>query len=481
VLCQQASDQIRTKHHYLETVADRVQDAAFIVDDRGRIKYLNRAAKALLKGGIADYTDQYLCAIPPLNDNEQFLDKYRHALFAGKEVKFLQYFIPRRWYEVSIQPAGGNILIFFHDVTVRQIMDERFKFTHFSINKIWEAAIWIRPDGRILSANPAAGKMFGYPRDELVSMSFPDFIKYIPQGGWQDFWNLVKKNESMIFESAVSRSDGNTRPTEISANYVRFHDLERMVLIIRDISERKQYEQALIKSHAQAETAKEQAELYLDLMGHDINNMNQIGIGFLELALEIIDMDESQRELLEKPLQTLEKSSRLIQNVRKLQRVREGKVLVSIVCLGELLEKMKQQFNSPPGRHITINLAMETECKVIANDLLEDVFNNLIGNAVRHNDGDLIINIVVDKSSGEEKGCCIVMISDNGHGIPDQQKRMLFSRAQREKYQTSGSGLGLHLVKTLVESYGGKIRVEDRVPGDYRQGAKFVVTIPSAG
>ncbi len=383
------------------------------------------------------------------------------------------------WYEVSIQPVGSNCLIFFSDITTRHTLDERFKLTHFSVNHVRDAVIWVKPDGRILSANHAAIELLGYSRPRLVTMSFPDFAGHIPGGDWHGFWGTLTNDRAIVFESMVQRSDGDTHPAEYSANYIKYQDRELAVLIVRDISERKQAERELIKSRAQAEAAKEQAELFLDLMGHDINNMNQIALGYLELAMEAIDMDGEQRVLLEKPLQTMQKTSRLIENVRKLQRAREGTVPVSIVCLGELLEKMKQQFNSPPGRHITINLARETECKVIANDLLEDVFNNIIGNAVRHNDGDLIIDIVVDKSSGEEKGCCIVMISDNGHGIPDQQKSRLFSRAQREKYQTSGSGLGLHLVKTLIESYGGKIRVEDRVPGDHTKGARFVVMIPS--
>jgi PAS domain-containing protein len=98
----------------------------------------------------------------------------------------------------------------------------------------------------------------------------------------------------------VTRRDGSTRPAEISVNYISYKKTERMVAVIRDITERKQAERALIKSRAQAEAAKAQAELCLDLMGHDINNMNQIGIGFLELAMDNPDLDAAQRELLEK-------------------------------------------------------------------------------------------------------------------------------------------------------------------------------------
>ena len=73
--------------------------------------------------------------------------------------------------------------------------------------------------------------------------------------------------------------------------------------------------------------AKSQAELYVDLMGHDINNMNQIGMGYLELALDMLSLDENGRSLLSKPMSAFENSTRLIDNVRKLQRVKSGELL----------------------------------------------------------------------------------------------------------------------------------------------------------
>ncbi len=59
-------------------------------------------------------------------------------------------------------------------------------------------------------------------------------------------------------------------------------------------------------------------------------------------------------------------------------------------------------------------------------------------------------------------------------------KARLFQRFSRGQTKAKGSGLGLYLVKTLVEHYGGDINVEDRIPGDYMKGAKFVVSIPVA-
>jgi signal transduction histidine kinase len=72
-----------------------------------------------------------------------------------------------------------------------------------------------------------------------------------------------------------------------------------------------------------------------------------------------------------------------------------------------------------------------------------------------------------------------VVVEDNGPGISDNIKSRLFTRFSRGDTKTRGRGLGLFLVKSLVEDYHGKVWVEDRVPGDYTKGARFVVMLPA--
>jgi signal transduction histidine kinase len=74
----------------------------------------------------------------------------------------------------------------------------------------------------------------------------------------------------------------------------------------------------------------------------------------------------------------------------------------------------------------------------------------------------------------------VVTIEDNGPGIPDLRKAELFSRLAPDRRPYHGGGLGLGLVKTLVDDYGGRVWVEDRVPGDHGQGCRFMVMLPVA-
>ncbi|CAJ37807.1 PAS domain-containing sensor histidine kinase [Methanocella arvoryzae] len=249
--------------------------------------------------------------------------------------------------------------------------------------------------------------------------------------------------------------------------------------VFHDITERKMIE-------AELQNARAQAELYLDLMGHDINNMNQIAMGYLELAIDIVKAGGSITEenlfLIEKPMVTLQSSSRLISNVRKVRNEQAGAYKSQIIDVGKLLREVKAEFSGITGRYVEINIAIRHSPKVRANELLKDVFVNLVGNAIKHSDPGkaLTINISAGVALSNGKPYCKVAIEDNGPGIPDDYKRQLFDLQSLDKARTNGKGLGLCLTDMLVRDFGGYLRVENRMTEDYRQGSRFIVILPVA-
>ncbi len=244
-----------------------------------------------------------------------------------------------------------------------------------------------------------------------------------------------------------------------------------------DISERKQMEEDLKAANAQA-------ELYLDLMGHDISNMHQIIMGQLELAQEILEtdckLDAVDKTLIDTSLETLDRSARLIDNVRNLQKLSHGEFRDEVVDLDCLLSNVIREFDVIVPNE-SIKLVSDGQHYVKANKLLHDVFTNLIGNAIKHSNNDIDIAIKLDNVKENGKNYYSVSIEDNGPGISDDMKAKVFNRLQRGKTEARGVGLGLYLVKTLVESFGGFVKVEDRVQGDYTKGAKFLVYLPVIG
>lgn len=247
------------------------------------------------------------------------------------------------------------------------------------------------------------------------------------------------------------------------------------VCIINDITERLNAQKELVDS-------KRQAELYVDLMAHDINNMNQIAMGFLELAENVISaegkLEARHMSLLDKPIESLNNSSKLIDNVKKLQKEKSGTLAVREMEMGEMLRGVKKQFENVPGRDITVEYRQAGDCRVMANDLLQEVFTNLTGNAIKHSQGPLNVDILLSRVEEGDKCYCKVVVEDNGPGIPDSVKARIFSCFEPGG-PPRGKGLGLYLARTLVDDHNGTIRVEDRVPGDHRQGSRFIVLLPA--
>jgi signal transduction histidine kinase len=209
-------------------------------------------------------------------------------------------------------------------------------------------------------------------------------------------------------------------------------------------------------------------------------------MGFLEIALDTLEnkktMGPEDKMLIDKPLKALSDSSALIDNVRKLQRLMEEGVKTTPIDLSEILKGLNARSFCPEGRDITINIQPVPHFMVEANELLNDVFSNLITNAIKHSDREkpLMVNVFVEPANVDGRMYYRCIVEDNGPGIPDELKKKLFHRFQRGTTTAHGKGLGLYLVRTLVEGYNGRVGVEDRIPGDHTKGAKFIVMLQAS-
>ena len=121
----------------------------------------------------------------------------------------------------------------------------------------------------------------------------------------------------------------------------------------------------------------------------------------------------------------------------------------------------------------------EDNFKILANELLEDVFDNILTNSINYNDNEFInIEIRVTKELRQGLKYIKLQFSDNGIGITDERKDQIFIRGYSEKTSIHGMGLGLSLVKKILESYDSEIWMEDRVKGDYTKGNNCIILIP---
>jgi PAS domain S-box-containing protein len=362
---------------------------------------------------------------------------------------------------------------------IAEALRESEKKYRIVADNTYDWSFWLSPNGDFRYTSPSCERITGYRSEEFKKD--PGLLL-----------NILHPDDKEAFKKHVVECEKRAGPGNIELRLITKTGAVRWIHHMcqpvfdehghflgsigsnRDITERKHAEEAL-------QEAKRQAEMYVELMGHDINNMNQVGIGYLELTFKEPGLSEEAKRSMEKALGALHDSSKLIDNVEKLQRVSTGKVKVEKIDLGQMLADVRARYLESPGKAVTINYTPVKECFVWANELLTDVFSNIVENAIKHSPGPVTIDIKPDEMIRDGKYYCKVTIDDNGHGIPDELKERLFTRFQRGVTRARGKGLGLYLVKSLVESFGGIVWVEDRVPGDHTKGARFVVMLPAIG
>ena len=242
---------------------------------------------------------------------------------------------------------------------------------------------------------------------------------------------------------------------------------------------------------------KKHSDLLVDLITHDIGNYHQViqtSLGLVIFLLEknktnILSPQDSQKifSYLTTAKNALTRSQSLVDNIRRLERLYGQKDLKLVSrnlpdAINNAYTTVEQTLydNNPHGKKISISMAHDhpTDKNIMAEDLLDEIFINLFSNTVKYTDSSEVkIDVMIkDYFIGEAK-YWMITISDYGKGIPDSMKKELFERFY---YKAKGSGLGLSIVRALVERYRGKIWVGDRVYKDYTKGTTFGMIFPAA-
>jgi len=415
-----------------------------------------------------------------LHENKLFSIDYRIVLSDGS-IRYVNSVADK--YRRGLD--GNPIWLYgiIQDITGRKrVEDERLQLANriiLLLDSTGEGIYGIDLNGRCTFINRSAAKMLGYTPEEVLGKGTHKLFHYrrkdgspYPEDECPNVRTMKYGHGYRISDEVFWRRDRTSFPVEYSSYPIMDKGLiQGAVIVFDDITERKQVEEALLESKAWA-------ELYVDIMAHDISNIDQAIMGYLELALDTLNINEKQKELIAEPIELVKSSTRLIENVKKLQRLKAGEIPRIKVDVGRLLSEVIAEYSHVPGRHVEINYRPITGCMVMANALLKDLFSNIVGNAVKHSKGSLTINITVSKTVENGREYCRVDIEDNGPGISDELKKKLFREPRKDKVKAERRGLGLQLVNALVQIFEGKVWVEDRVPGDHTKGSRFIVYLP---
>jgi PAS domain S-box-containing protein len=344
-------------------------------------------------------------------------------------------------------------------------------------------------DVHILQVNKAFTEYYGYSQEEVIGenprvlnsgkMSLVFFVK---------IWEAILDPKIGFWRGEIinKRKNGNLINVILTINTI-FDDKGKPRYFTAyhiDITNRKIAEEKLKESEEKYRIAYEKADLYGDLVVHDINNILHVIGSSLELSSLYFNSPEKLnriKELYDISKEQVTRGAKLISNVHKLSKIDDSEINLKKTNINNILKEainyIKQSFQN---KHIQIDTELGVDDLYIkANDLLLDVFENLLINSLRHNSNiNVEICVKTSKISENNKKLIKFEFKDNGPGISDERKEIIFTRRKGFNNKASGMGLGLSLVKKIIDSYNGKIWVEDRITGEFAKGSNFVFLIP---
>jgi PAS domain S-box-containing protein len=379
-----------------------------------------------------------------------------------------------------------------------------------------DAIFVVNREGHIVRINMAAEKMFGYTRDELLGKTVEILIperfreRHVEQ---RNRYFIKPRVRALGLGLGLygRRKDGSEFPADIMLSPLETAGDVLVLSVVRDIAERKQAEEELRRAHdeleirvqertselakaneaLQAEIAErrraedalknyaaalEEAnrikDLFTDIMHHDLLNPLSIIKTMSELQLEKTEEDGMQRSLLmikrnADKLIGMVKSASKYAKLESAEKLEKSKLDLNMVFRAAA-DSLKPQLEE---KNMKLEYLARDECYAMLNPIIEDVFSNLLDNAIKYSPAGSKIEVnIIDENNSYR-----IYVKDRGPGIKDEDKAKLFTRFQRvDKKGVKGTGLGLAIVKRIVNLHGGNVWIEDNPEG----GSVFFVKIP---
>lgn len=371
-------------------------------------------------------------------------------------------------------------------------LEKSQKYLNAIFNSVNDAILIHDYDGNILDVNQTAISMFGYGRDEFINMNIKDIISkdspnpYLTKDellnriAKEGILNSATKTNMLIGESIFIGSNNNEFWVESSITIANIGGAKNAITTVRNISERKQAELALKNEALELERLR--TEFFANI-SHELRTPLNIILNVIKISCMNLQQENVRKEKIINNMnmgkQNCLRLLRLVNNLIDSTKLDAGYFQLNLVncnvinVIEEIALSVAEYIKSND-----LNLIFDTEIeeKIIACDLdkIERIMLNILSNAIKFTKpgGNIFVNIF----DGEE--FITIVVEDTGIGIPEEKLNVIFDRfRQIDKSFTrnyEGSGIGLSLVKSLVEMQGGKITVESK----YGVGTKFYIKLP---
>lgn len=450
----------------IQSLVDNTHDGIVIIGDEFLIEFVNRRSLELL-----GYDKEDLIG----HDFREFLTKESIEMMSHRYVQRRTGKNPPSTYAFEMYRKDSSIMIgdirvevvntntghqksiaHVQDITERRAeqraLEEIERRNEIIVENMNDGMAMDDEEGILLYVNDSFCEMLGYTRDELIGKTWSELTESKDTEFVQEMINERKTGKTARYELCWIRKSGESVYTIVSAS--PYYDSKGGYIgsfaVITDISEQKETEEAV--------------QFYLDLLTHDIANQLQVIItstGLMDTNLPESYAKDAQQDILD----AVERCNRLITKVKRAGQLRmlphEEMDLSRVIK--EKIPVVEKVYSAK------VNVSNFQDPIIVRADvLLGELIWNLLENAARHNpkkDRQIWV------SGNRHKGMYELVVEDNGPGISNKRKKILFDRGKR------AGGVGLALISQMARKYGGKVDVLDRVKGEPGKGAKFVLSL----
>ena len=351
--------------------------------------------------------------------------------------------------------------------------------------------------GRVVEANDAFCREFLINRSQLLGYTVPDLDFYSPAKRHHFVQELEKNGTVEGMEAELTLPDGSLKQVKIFSNLVRRPDQSLAVTMFHDITALKQIENDLVQAKNRAEAANKAKSEFLANMSHEIRTPLNGILGMLQL-MDMCSLDQEQREYVKNAQLASKNLNTILSDILDLAKIEAGKVSIieSAFEINDLLNDVYGSFIyqfQEKGLLLILEVHPHTPSKLIADpSRIRQVLFNLVGNAVKFTDrGSVTISVrpaqeteALELAPGQEKidsadrQFLLFTVTDTGIGMSEEEAASVFEPFVQARSSSSrcisGIGLGLHIVKKVVQLMGGTMSIESTP----EQGTNMYFTIP---
>ncbi|MFC7072488.1 PAS domain S-box protein [Halovenus rubra] len=466
-----------------QAAVEQTAQAVYILDSAGVIEYVNPAVAVITgytedekRGQTAQFletgsdTDEPSASLwETITAGDRWEDEILYERADGEEIILY----------LTISPITGDeekptkFVAVAQDVTDRKEYEKTLEQAQETLREIIDLVpdpIFVKDrDGTFLLANEATAEVYGQAPETLEEKKESAVVQdeeKIATYRQQDREVIETGEPIRIPEQDVITANGETRIYQTTKIPYKVPEVKEVAALgyARDVTEIKEYERRL-------ETQRDNLGILNQVVRHDIRNQLQLVLTYTEVLQT--ELGDGTDEYITQVLEAARDAINITRTARDVTEVMlQPDIEQQSVPLRFTLENEIDAVRSN-NQHALIKIkGAIPSVKVLADDMLESVFRNLLSNAIQHNDKE-VPEITVSASQKEET--VVVRIADNGPGIPDEQKDDIFQQGEMG-IDSDGTGLGLYLVDTLVDRYDGKIEVADNEP----EGAVFVLELSTA-